>query len=98
MSKKDFSNRMSTGMILGLVLPLIVFLLVFAFTSKDQSMGDYFARILRRDLLTHYMSICVFPNVFAFLIFNRLDKLYSSRGVLGITIIWALTVLLIKMV
>ncbi len=98
MSKKEFPDRMSIGMLCGFLLPAIVFLIVFVVSSKDQSFGDYFSRIVRRDLLTHFISLCVFPNVFVFLIFNRFDKLYSARGVLAMTIIWALGVFLIKMI
>ena len=97
MIKEQVSNRFITGFITGLLLPVIVFLIVFI-VSKDKDPGSYLQRILDRNLITNMMSLCVFPNVFAFLIFNRFDKLQSSKGVLGVTIIWALTVFLIKMI
>ena len=97
MIKEQVSNRFITGFITGLALPVIVFLIVFI-VSKDKDPGSYLQRILDRNLITNMMSLCVFPNVFAFLIFNRFDKLQSSKGVLGVTIIWALTVFLIKMI
>jgi len=97
MSNSNFSNRMSTGMLVGLILPIIVFIIVYLFSSDGQSFGSYLDRVGGRNLITHFISLCVFPNVFAFLIFNRFDKLQSSRGVLGITIIWAIVVFIIKM-
>ncbi|HUS87090.1 MAG TPA: hypothetical protein VMW76_07620 [Bacteroidales bacterium] len=97
MTKDRISNTFLTGFITGLVLPAIVFLVAFL-VSKDIDLKSYLQRIMDRNLVTHMMSLCVFPNVFAFLIFNRFDKLQSSRGVLGVTIIWALTVFLIKMI
>ena len=98
MIRTGFFNRVSTGFIVGLVLPLIVFLVVFLFSSADKGLADYLGTIDSRNIITHFISLCVFPNVFAFLLFNRFDKLKSSRGVLGMTIIWALLVFIIKFV
>lgn len=97
MNKRPFINRMSTGMLTGLVLPLLVFFIVFLFLKNDQNLPDYVNRIVKRDVISSFISMCVFPNVFAFLLFNRFDKVYSARGVLGITIIWAIAVFMIKM-
>jgi hypothetical protein len=38
----------------------------------------------------------VFPNIIIFLIFNRLDMLRAARGVLAVTIIWAVIVFGVK--
>ena len=43
------------------------------------------------------MSVSVFSNIIIFLLFNRLDMLRASRGVLGITIVWAFAVFAIKL-
>jgi len=40
--------------------------------------------------------MCVFPNVLIFLLFNRFDMLRASRGVLGITMAWAIVVFIVK--
>ena len=53
-------------------------------------------RIIFADILTHIISLCVFPNIFLFLIFNRLDMLRATKGVLGITIFWAILVFAVK--
>ena len=98
MNKSERFNSMQAGMLTGLILPVLVFVIVYLVLNNELSLAAYFKRIINRDVISHFISLCVFPNVFAFLIFNRLDKLYSSRGVLGITIIWALAVFLIKMI
>ena len=90
-------DRISTGLILGLVLPVLIYFIVFLVTSGDMGLKDYFNKIISRDVVTHFISLCVFPNVFLFLLFNRFDKLRSAKGVLGITFIWALVVFLIKL-
>lgn len=91
-------NRMSTGFLVGFLLPLIVFILVYFFTSAETSFADYLNRIQERNVITHFISISVFPNVFAFLLFYRFDRDQSAKGVLGMTIIWALMVFLLKMI
>ena len=97
---KDYPiyNKFITGFLTGLLLPLAVFMVVFLVSSHGMPFLKYTGRILEVDILTHFISLCVFPNVFAFLLFNRFDKLKSSRGVLGMTIIWALAVFAIKMI
>lgn len=97
MSKSPINNRFITGFILGLVLPIIVFLLIYLFSDSDISLKSYLARIIGRNSLARLLSLSVFANLILFLAFNRFDKLKSSRGVLGITLLWALTVLYIKL-
>lgn len=97
MNKRPFIDRFSTGAISGLLLPVLVFVLAYFILGKDKNFSSYISRIVNKDVITHFISLCVFPNVFAFLIFSRFDKLYSSRGVLGITIIWAFVVFIIKL-
>ena len=97
MNKRPFIDRFSTGALTGLVLPVFVFVLAYFILGKDKNFSSYVSRIVNKDVITHFMSLCVFPNVFAFLLFNRFNKLFSSRGVLGITIIWAFVVFIIKL-
>lgn len=89
-------NRFITGFIAGLLLPLLVFFAVYLFTGDELSLKAYAERILSRNILSHIISLCVFPNVVLFLIFNRSDRLLSARGVLGITILWAMAVFAVK--
>jgi len=91
-------DRFSTGMIAGMFLPIIIFFIVFLFTSDDIGIKAYANKIVTRDVITHFISLCVFPNVFIFLLFNKFDKMLSAKGVLGMTIVWALVVFVIKMV
>jgi len=97
-SNSSFIDRLATGLIIGLILPVLIFFIVFLVSSCDMGLKAYFDKIISRDVITHFISLCVFPNVFTFLLFNRFDKLRSSKGVLGMTIIWALVVFLIKLI
>ncbi|MBS0010072.1 MAG: hypothetical protein KFF49_01595 [Bacteroidales bacterium] len=96
MSRPPLNNRFLTGFVSGLILPLLVFLGVYIFTGDGMSLKAFTERIISRNTLTLMMSLCVFPNGIIFLVFNYFDKLKSAKGVLGITIIWALAVFAIK--
>jgi hypothetical protein len=89
-------DKVLTGFIAGLILPLIVGLIVFLFSHGQQTLLSYILRIVASNIITHAITICVFPNILIFLLFNRFDMLGASRGVLAITIVWAVTVFALK--
>ena len=89
-------DRLITGVISGLILPLVIGILIYLFSSHGMSPAVYLSRLLRADIITHSISLCVFPNIIIFLIFNRLDMLKAVRGTLAITIVWAVIVFIIK--
>jgi hypothetical protein len=89
-------DKVITGLVSGLLLPLMTGFLIYIFSHGDQNISVYLGRIAESDIITHSISLCVFPNVFIFLIFNRFDMLRASRGVLAITIVWAIIVFGVK--
>jgi hypothetical protein len=98
MTKAEKYDRMITGIICGFVLPIIIGLLIFLFTTHDKSIPQYLKIIINGRIITHAITICVFPNIFIFLLFSRFDMLRASRGVLAITIAWACAVFIVKFV
>jgi hypothetical protein len=89
-------DKILTGLISGFVLPFLSGLVIFIFSSDHQSLHSYLDRIVNSDIITHAISLCVFPNIIIFLIFSRFDMLKAARGVLGITIVWAVIVFGVK--
>ncbi len=89
-------DKLITGLVSGFVLPLITGLIIFIFTEGHSTLHSYLSRIVDSAIITHAISLCVFPNVLIFLLFNRFDMLKAARGVLAITIIWAILVFGIK--
>ena len=96
MTLAEKHDKILTGLIPGLVLPFIVGLIVFLFSSGHLTLHSYLARIIESNIMTHAITLCVFPNIIIFLIFNRFDMLRASRGVLGMTIVWAIIVFGVK--
>ncbi len=91
-------DRLSTGIISAVLLPCFTILMMWLFSSGHNSLETYLNKIANADIITHIITLCVFPNVFIFLIFNRFDMLRASRGVLGVTIVWAIIVFIVKFV
>jgi len=89
-------DKFYIGAVAGLVIPLIIGFCVYLFSTGDKTLAEYINRIVFADILSHVISLCVFPNIFLFLIFNRLDMLRATKGVLGITIFWAILVFAVK--
>jgi hypothetical protein len=89
-------NKDLTGLIAGLIFPFFIGLMIFIFSPGHNTMHSYLARIVDSNIITHSISLCVFPNLFIFLIFNHFDMLRASRGVLAMTIVWAVIVFGIK--
>ncbi len=90
-------NNVITGVISGIAMPVIAFLIFFLFTRNGLTMVQYLERVAETGKTTEVMSVAVFSNILIFLFFNRFDMLRASKGVLGITFIWAFIVFGIKL-
>ncbi|MCU0460575.1 MAG: hypothetical protein MUF36_00965 [Bacteroidales bacterium] len=90
-------DKILTGVISGLLLPVIIAFFIFIFAKGDPGLHEWFRRIEMAGIETHIIYLSVFPNFLIFLLFNHFDMLRALRGVLGITIAWAVVVFLIKL-
>jgi hypothetical protein len=90
-------DKVVVGLIAGFVLPFIIGIIIFLFTSGNQSLHAYLIRIAETNIITHSITLCVFPNIAIFLLFNQLDMLRATRGVLAMTIAWAVLVFAVKL-
>ena len=89
-------DKLITGIVSGLVLPLIIAFFALIFARGNPSLHEWINKIATAHVGTHIITLCVFPNVLIFLLFNHFDMLRASRGVLGITIFWAVIVFVVK--
>ncbi len=89
-------DKVLTGVIAGFVLPFIIGIIIFMFSSGNQSLHSYLIRIADSNIITHSITLCVFPNIAIFLLFNQFDMLRATRGVLAMTIVWAVIVFAVK--
>lgn len=90
-------DKLIWGIVSGILLPAIVGLITFVFTAHGRSLMTYLENISNANIVTHAITLCAFPNVFIFLVFNRFDMLNAARGVLSATIVWAAIVFAVKL-
>ncbi len=91
-------NNTLTGVLAGTVLPLVTLVLFYLATRDGLSPADYLRKVSEMGNIARIISISVFTNIIIFLVFNKFDMLRASRGVLGITILWAFVVFGIKLI
>jgi len=96
MKFREKYDRLAFGLFSGFILPLLIGLIIFALTAHGRSMHSYIQRIIDANIITHAITLCVFPNIIIFLLFNRFDMLKALRGVLASTIVWAIAVFIVK--
>jgi len=89
-------DRVVTGLLSGVLFPVLTGLIIFLFSSGGMTLSLYLGRIAETKIITHSITLCVFPNIFIFLIFNRFDMLRAARGMLAITFVWAVIVFAVK--
>ena len=72
------------GFIAGFVIPIIIALIFWQFSSNHNNLAEYISgRIINADIITHIISLCVFPNIFLFLIFNPSGYAAGHQGCSG---------------
>jgi hypothetical protein len=97
MKRSEKYDRLVTGIISGALFPVIVGLCIYVFTAHGKSLTAYLERITQANIVIHAITLCVFPNVVIFLLFNQFDMLRASRGVLSVTIFYAIIVFVLKL-
>lgn len=96
MNLRENVDNLIPGIVSGALLPALTGFIIYLFTADGMPVGSYLERISHTNIMTHAITLCVFPNVIIFLVFNRFDMLRACRGVLAMTIIWAIIVFAIK--
>lgn len=81
------------GLLTGFLMPVLTFFVFFLAVREEQSLSQFFAEVLSRNVFTQVISLCAVPNLLLFFLFIWLNWLYSARGALMATIILALLVL-----
>lgn len=89
-------NRFWLGFLTGLCFPVVFFLIYFLFRFKNLTISDYFTLLIHTGKIVHVISLSVFPNLIPFMFFVRTDRFKSGRGVMAITIIYALLIFATK--
>ncbi len=89
-------NNIRVGLVLGFLAPLLGFVIVYLVAFRGMSFMEYLEQFSYRNKLSSVISLSVVPNLLLFFIFIWLNYLYSARGVLASTLLFALIVIITK--
>jgi hypothetical protein len=89
-------NTIRLGLVSGLIAPLLGFIVVYLFAFRGMGFTEYLELLAYHKQLSAVISLSVIPNLLLFFIFIWLNYLYSARGVLASTIIFAGIVVVTK--
>lgn len=90
------ANNMLTGLACGLAAPAIVFVTYFSIRDPYMHLADSVQRFYESGVLSYYISLSAIVNLGLFFLFLKFNADKSARGVLGATIIYAFTILFLK--
>ena len=89
-------NNIRLGAGLGIIAPLLGLIIVYLFAFREMTIIEYFELLAYRKKLSSVISLSAIPNLLLFFIFIWLNYLYSARGVLASTFLFALIVIVTK--
>ncbi len=94
-------DKLSLGIILGLLTPFIAFLLYYfaVFYPKGQSLGDVLTQFKNNSyLIPKIISICLLANGIVFYLYTRKRRDLTARGIFLVTLLYAIVILLLKII
>ncbi len=93
---KSKFNHLPLGLALGILAPIATMVIVYYSKFSEYLFNELIQFLLDTQIFTKIVSLCVIPNLVLFFIFIRLNYLYSARGVLLATILFAVFVFVTK--
>ena len=92
------ADRMWIGLAGGLLIPPLLFVIYFSVRDPGLHLYDQVNRMIEANILAYYVSICAIANLLLFFLFLRFNAERAARGVVGATILYAFTIILLKIV
>ena len=89
-------NNIYLGLLAGLLVPVLAMAIFYLITFDYISPGEFLQSLITKKKISSVISLGVIPNLLVFFIFIRLNYLYSARGVLAATLMFALIVVITK--
>lgn len=89
-------NNIRLGAVLGMLAPLLASAVIYIVAFRGMPLGEYLELLVFRKRLSSIVSLSVLPNLMLFFIFIWLNYLYSAKGVLASTFVFAFIVVLTK--
>jgi hypothetical protein len=89
-------NKLHVGLLLGLLVPVVALIIYNRVFFGHLSPGQFLQTMISVKKVSAIISLGVLPNLLVFFIFIWLNYLYSARGVLAATLVYAFLVVMTK--
>lgn len=93
--KKKTFDKFYIGFILGLIFPLIAVYFFYVFQNFNLTLTltfeGFIKKIFEYNVATKVISVCLTANLAIFYLFIHTKKYFSAKGVVGVTILYAIT-------
>jgi len=90
-------NKLYIGVLIGLVLPVLMAFILFRFVYHGElDFLPFLNQLVQMGSIGKLLSISVLPNLIVFLIAINRERLLAARGIVTITVVYAVTVILLR--
>lgn len=91
-------NTLVTGITCGIILPVMVYFIMYYAKIQDVSFILFSNNLVIGNIIPVIISHCILPNLLLFFIFNGVNWMQASKGVLGTTVVLTVLVFAIKLI
>ena len=92
------NKQLIKGTIVGIISPMAAFVVYVAFFTEDSDPFGMYNKLLAMDKLSHAMSLSVLINLLLFFMNIKTQRDENARGILLATIIYGITIAIIKFI
>ncbi len=89
---------MIKGTIVGIIAPIAAFVVYVAFFTEDSDPIGMFNKLVAMDKFSHAMSLSALINLLLFFMNIKTSRDETARGILLATILYGLTIAIIKFI
>ena len=90
------NKQLIKGAIVGIIAPIAAFVVYVAFFTEDSDPLAMYHKIVTMDKLSHVMSLSVMINLLIFFMNIKTYRDQEARGVLLATILYGISIAIIK--
>lgn len=91
-------NKPIIGFIGGLLLPVLTFVGIYLALYNGKSFVDFIEITWFQGNMSRVLSLSMLPNLGLFFAFIWTNKLKSAQGVLGVTIVLAFAIIILRFI
>jgi hypothetical protein len=91
-------DTLATGIVSGIVLPVIVYFILYYTKIQDVRFTIFSHHLVIANIIPVIISHCILPNLLLFFVFNGLNWMHASKGVLGTTVVLTIAIFAIKLI